>query len=127
MSYPGDPNQPQAAPQAAPQPPQMPQYAASQYPAPQYATLRPPTNTMAVISMVSSIVGFFSFGVLAVLGVVLGHVSLAQIKRTGEGGRGFGITALVVGYVAIAGYALLLLLFLLLIPLAYGASTGSVS
>ena len=118
MSYPVDPNQPQT-------PPQPPQYQMPQYSAPQYAAQQPPTNSMALIAMISSIVGFFSFGVLAVLGVVLGHISLSQIRRTGEGGRGLGITALVVGYIAIAGYLIALLFVLLLLPFVFSASSVS--
>jgi peptidyl-prolyl cis-trans isomerase B (cyclophilin B) len=34
----------------------------------------------------------------APLGVIFGHISLAEIKRTGENGRGLAITGLVVGY-----------------------------
>jgi len=37
--------------------------------------------------------------VLAPVGIVLGHISLAQIKRTGEQGRGLAIAGLVIGYI----------------------------
>lgn len=36
---------------------------------------------------------------LAPVGIVLGHISLAQIKRTGEKGRGLAIAGLVIGYI----------------------------
>jgi hypothetical protein len=36
------------------------------------------------------------------IGIVLGHVARGQIKRTGEGGRGFATAALVIGYLQVA-------------------------
>lgn len=73
------------------------------------------TNTMAVISMISSIVGWFSFGVLCIVGVVLGHMSLKQMKTSGEGGRGMAITGLVVGYIGIAGWIIGLIIFIVVV------------
>jgi hypothetical protein len=54
----------------------------------------PMTNTLAVLSLV------FSF-IVAIVGVILGHVALSQIARTGQEGRGLAITGLVVGYVSL--------------------------
>ena len=61
------------------------------YPVP----LRPPptTNGLAVASLVCAFL-FFP------LGIVFGHVSLSQIKRTREDGRGLAIAGLVISYVA---------------------------
>lgn len=53
------------------------------------------TNTLAIIALVAS---FF----VSIVGIVLGHIALNQIKTTGEGGRGLAIAALVIGYVAVA-------------------------
>lgn len=53
------------------------------------------TNTLAIIALVAS---FF----ISVVGIVLGHVALNQIKTTGEGGRGLAIAALVIGYLSVA-------------------------
>lgn len=101
MSTPYDPNQQPAAPQQpAPQyaAPQQPQYAAPQ---PQYAApqqpANPPTNTMAIIALIASFI-------ISLVGVILGHISLSQIKKTGEGGRGLAIAALIIGYIGIAGW-----------------------
>jgi len=55
------------------------------YPQPQ------PTNSFAIASLVSA----FLF---APLGIVFGHISLSQIKRTGEQGRGLAIAGLVISY-----------------------------
>jgi peptidyl-prolyl cis-trans isomerase B (cyclophilin B) len=51
-----------------------------------------PTNGMAIASLVCA----FLF---APLGIVFGHVSMSQIKRTGEQGRGLAIAGLIIGYV----------------------------
>jgi len=118
MTNPPDPN--------APQQPVAPQQPAPQYAAPQYtAAPARPTNTMSIISMIASIVGIFTFGVLCILGIILGHISLSQIKRTGENVRGMSITGLIVGYIGIAGWIIGLLLFLALIPLIIAAAATS--
>lgn len=77
-------------PAAAPVPPdpygspqQQPVYAGHQQ--------QPPLNTLAVISFVSA---FF----VSLVAVVLGHLALGRIKRTGERGRGLAIAGLVLGY-----------------------------
>jgi peptidyl-prolyl cis-trans isomerase B (cyclophilin B) len=59
------------------------------YPQPQ------PTNALAVASLVCA----FLF---APLGIVFGHVSLAQIRKTGEEGRGMAVAGLVISYLITA-------------------------
>ena len=61
-------------------------------------------NRLAVASLVLSLLWLFGLGSL--LAVVLGHMALSQIKRTGEMGRGFAIAGLVLGYLALAVLAL---------------------
>jgi peptidyl-prolyl cis-trans isomerase B (cyclophilin B) len=55
-----------------------------------YAQPRP-TNTLAIVSLVCAFV-------FAPLGIVFGHMSLSQIKKSGEEGRGLAIAGLVIGY-----------------------------
>ena len=50
-----------------------------------------PTNSLAIASLVCA----FLF---APLGIVFGHLSLSQIKKTGEEGRGLAVAGLVIGY-----------------------------
>jgi peptidyl-prolyl cis-trans isomerase B (cyclophilin B) len=64
-----------------------PQYLQPQYPYPQ-----PRTNALAIASLVCALL-------FAPLGIVFGHLSLSQIRRSGEDGRGLAIAGLVVGYV----------------------------
>lgn len=69
-----------------------------------YATPRP-TNSVAIAALVSSFV-------FAPLGIILGHISLSQIKRTGEDGRELAIAGLAIGYLitAIGAISLIILL-----------------
>lgn len=70
------------------------------------------TNGLALASLITSLVGlvtaWFVPVVVSIVGVVLGHVALSQIRRTGQAGRGMAIAGLVLGYVVIAGSVLLL-------------------
>ncbi|WP_125099111.1 DUF4190 domain-containing protein [Leucobacter chromiireducens] len=105
-----------SAPQYAPPQYSAPQHTAPQqpaYPAPEQpyavpyyvpvAAAAPPTNTLAILALISAFVAPF------VVPVVLGHLSMNQIRRSGEGGRGLAITALVLGYIQVALWALLIL------------------
>lgn len=68
---------------------------------PSYAPVAAKTNTLAIISLVTSIL----WGT-ALVGVITGHIALSQIKRTGESGRGLALAGVIIGYVGI-GSALL--------------------
>lgn len=69
-------------PYAAPQP--------TQYSAPMGAPAK--WNVLSIISLVT---GILAIGLVA---VICGHISLGQIKRTGEQGRVLAIIGLVLGY-----------------------------
>lgn len=129
MSY---PEEPQSTPPAPYTPPA--QYSPpAQYVAPsaQYAPSQPgpvapvPTNTAAILSLVSSIIGFFSLGLLSLVGVILGHVSLSQIKRTREGGRPLAVAGLVIGYIGIGFWLLLIIGFIVLLIFSGALAAGS--
>ena len=83
-----------------------------------------PTNTMAIVSMISSIIGWFAFGSLCIVGVILGHISLKQLKTSGEGGRGMALTGLIMGYIGIAGWVIGLIIFFIVLGIA-GASIAA--
>lgn len=80
-------------------------------PYPPYGAYPPPTNAMAVASLVCA----FLFAPLAIL---FGHISLSQIKRSGEQGRGMAIAGLVIGYVVTIGAVLLLVLGVMFLSMA---------
>src|SRR5262245_11522557 len=62
-----------------------------------------PTNALAVVSLVCAFV-------FAPLGIVFGHLSLSQIRKTGEEGRGLAIAGLVIGYLITVGTVLVIVL-----------------
>ncbi len=79
------------------------------YPYPPYPYPPAPqrTNGLAIASLVCA----FLF---APLGILFGHLSLSQIKRSGEEGRGLAIAGLVIGYVITVGTIIVLILGMLL-------------
>ena len=86
----------------APQPPAgYSPYAGA--PAPAYgAYAAPKTNTLAIVSLVSSIAAFVILPFIgSIVGIITGHMSLSQIKRTGEQGRALGLWGTILGYVGI--------------------------
>lgn len=82
------------------------------------------TNGLAIASLILSIVGFIWIlpfvGSLA--GAIMGHVSLGQIKRTGDGGRGMALAGIIVGW---AGVALIVLGVLFVLIVVWGSSASS--
>jgi hypothetical protein len=68
-------------------------------------------NTLSVVSLATAVTGF---GALA--GIITGHISLAQLKHSGQSGRGLAIAGLALGYATIgfwivAGIGMALLRF----------------
>jgi len=105
-SGPGNPPPPGTT---APYGPVPPQYAASQYGTPPgypppgayaygygYPTPKRGTNGLAITAMICGICGFACI-VPGLVGIILGIVSLPQIKRNGQSGRGMAITGIIMG------------------------------
>jgi hypothetical protein len=70
--------------------------------APFYPPAAAKTNTMAILSLVFSLVSLFIIPILAaILGVIFGHVGKRQIRETGEGGDGLATAGLVIGYISL--------------------------
>lgn len=65
------------------------------------------TNTMAILSLI------FAF-VFAPVGIVLGFISLNQIKQSKEEGRGLAIAGIIVGFAPFVIILLVMILGLLL-------------
>ena len=58
-----------------------------------------PTNAMAVAALISGVVSWILLPLFGgVAAVVLGHLALSQLKKTGEEGNGLAIGGLVLGY-----------------------------
>lgn len=93
--------------------------------APYYGAPAVKTNVLAIISMIASILGFVWILPLigSVGGAIMGHVSLNQIKRTGEGGRGMALAGVIVGWVGVAISLLIIGFFVFFIFLGAAASS----
>jgi hypothetical protein len=70
----------------------------------------PPTNGLAIGALVCGILEFPTLGLASIPAVILGHAARSQIRRTGERGDGLAIAGLILGYLAIGGWALIILL-----------------
>jgi multidrug efflux pump subunit AcrB len=69
------------------------------------------TNVLAIVGLILAI--FFP-----IVGAIVGHVALGQIKKTGEEGRGLALAAVIVGWtltgLAIVGIIVAFIPFLVL-------------
>jgi hypothetical protein len=76
----------------------------SPYGPPQYPMVSPPSDGMAIASLVVScvsVLGLCTWGIGAILGLVgaiLGHVAQRRIRNTGAGGRGMALAGVIVGW-----------------------------
>lgn len=89
-------------------------YAAPQsYGAPGGYVQTRPTNTMALLSLIMSLVGIATGGMTSILGIIFGHLGKSQIKRTGEAGEQMALWGLIVGYVVLGLWVLFWVLYIL--------------
>jgi peptidyl-prolyl cis-trans isomerase B (cyclophilin B) len=86
-----------------------------------------PLNTMALVGFILSLSGAAT-GITLIPGIVLSHIGLSQIKRTGEAGHGFALAGLIVGY-CLLGLSMLavflIVLFAILFPLFFAGVFSS--
>jgi hypothetical protein len=80
-------------------------------------------------SIASAVLSIFTFGILSILaipGVILGHIALKNMQPN-KNGRGFALAGLIIGYIMIglASFALLLIILFLLIGNAIAPLNGS--
>jgi hypothetical protein len=84
-------------------------------PTPYAAPAGAPAAKWNVLSIVSIVTAVLQIGLAA---VITGHVSLSQIKKTGEQGRVLAIIGLVVGYLEIVAWGLFILFAVILAGLS---------
>ena len=87
-------------------------HSTSTAPAAMYASpvmvYRPPTNTLAVVSLVTGIISWFLCPFIGgIVAVITGHVAHGQIKQSGESGAGMATAGMVLGYIHLAAVALI--------------------
>jgi peptidyl-prolyl cis-trans isomerase B (cyclophilin B) len=76
-----------------------------------------PLNVMALIGFILSVSGVV-VGITVIPGIVLSHIGMSQIKRTGESGRGFALAGLVVGY-CLVGLSVIAVIIVLLLAILF--------
>lgn len=64
------------------------------------------TNGFAIASLITGCLG------VGFIAVILGHIGLSQIKRTGQDGRGLAIAGLCIGYFVLACQLALMVVFI---------------
>ncbi|MBH0116372.1 DUF4190 domain-containing protein [Salinibacterium sp. NG253] len=64
-------------------------------------------NVLSIISLVTSVLG------LSLVGIILGHISLSQIKKTGEQGNVLAIIGLILGYLGFVVFLFLAIGFVI--------------
>ncbi|MEV0228880.1 DUF4190 domain-containing protein [Nonomuraea sp. NPDC050786] len=117
------------------QPPSYGGYAQQGYGQQGYSQYGPPpqqarsTNGMAVASLVLGIVGLIFCGLTSIPGVILGHIALNRIKKSGEEGSGMAVGGLVTSYITVVLWVLGWIIFggmlLSLIGLSAAATSSS--
>ncbi|MEX8057278.1 septum formation family protein [Microbacterium sp. 16-032] len=117
---PAPPGYPGAAAPAYGATPEYPQAGAPAYGASPYGTAPAASGKTNGISILAIILGF----VFPVGGIIAGAVALAQIKRTGEKGRGLAITGIVAGAV-ISVLAIIAVIGLVIFSIAVGSQASS--
>jgi hypothetical protein len=120
MSYPGDENpmfrkreqptwtQPGQPPVGQPYGEQQPVWQEQARP-PQFQPA-PPTNGLAIASLILSISAFVALPLIgSIAGVVCGHMARSQLRQRRGEGDGLALAGLIIGWIGIGFYALLLL------------------
>ena len=67
-----------------------------------YGTAPGRVEPFAVAALVTAITGVFFCLIGEIVGIVFGHIARSRIKQSGDGGAGFALAALIIGYVEVA-------------------------
>jgi Domain of unknown function (DUF4190)/Septum formation len=97
------------------------QYGATQYGATQYGATWPPTQGVSGLAIASFVLGLLgAFLLTAVLSVILGIAAMAEIRRSGQRGRGLAIAGF-----ALSGAWVVAIVGLIVIGAVTGGSNGN--
>jgi glycerol-3-phosphate acyltransferase PlsY len=86
--------------------------------------VNPPTNGLAVASLILSLVGLASC-ITAPVGAILGHVARRQIRERGEGGEGMATAGIIVGWILTGLLLLLIAFYVVIIIFAINSDSSS--
>ena len=99
----------------------MSQYGSVPSPQPYPPKPGPQPGQTNVLSVVALVLAF----VVPIGGIICGHIALAQIKRTGEQGRGLALAGTIVGYVFVGIFILVFVGAILIQVLFFGTAAAS--
>lgn len=68
-------------------------------------------NSKALGSMACGFLCLVTGGLTGLPAVILGHMAQSEMRRTGEGGEGFAVTGLVLGWLSLVGWTLFMMMF----------------
>ena len=114
---PVSPSSPPPAPGYATPPPQAPP-AQPGYSS-QAAVPQRRTNILAILALIFGIV-------FPIVGIILGHISLSQIKKTGEEGRGMALAGTIIGYVLVVLGILFFILYIAVFAFVFSVADPTV-
>ena len=72
-----------------------------------------PTSGAAVASLVCSLIGLVTFGLLSIPGIICGHIALPDTGSGRRGGHGLAIAGLIIGWIQAGGWLLFWFFFAL--------------
>jgi hypothetical protein len=76
-------------------------------------------NLLAVIALIASCIG------LTIPGIVMGHIALSQIRKSGESGHALALAAVIVGYALTALVIIAVVVFFIFIFAAIGVASSA--
>jgi hypothetical protein len=97
-------------------------YGPPQFGQPAYGRAGRGTNSLAIAALCCGIGQILAGPLAGIPAVILGFMSLGQISRSGEDGRGMAITGLVLG---IVGLMLTVLVIILIVAIAHNVTSSS--
>jgi len=92
-----------------------------------YVQPSPPTNGLAVASLVCALSGLLTCGVASIVGAILGHVARKQIAERGGGGDGLALAGVITGWILFAIFAVGWIIYFGALGLALGAGSATSS
>jgi hypothetical protein len=76
------------------------------------APAAPPVSGLAIGALICGLAEVITFGIAGIPAIILGHSARAHIRETGERGDGLAVAGLVLGYLAVASWAFILLVLI---------------
>ena len=74
-----------------------------------------PTNVLSIVALIAAFV-------IPLAGIIVGFISLGQIKKTGESGHGLALAGVVLGFVFTAFYLIFFIVYFVIIAATLGVA-----